>query len=222
MILFDIDGTLIRGAGPHHRQALVTAVRGVMGIETSTDNIPVQGMLDRDILAIMLRNAGAKDTDIRRAMPHLVRRAQWVYARACADDLRDKVCPGVVDVLRALRKRDIPAGIVSGNLSNIGWKKMERARLSRFFRFGSFAEKGETRADLVRIAVKDARQLRMIRHGARISLVGDHPNDVTAAKTNGIRAIAVATGLSSREELLAAGPDILLDDLRGFDLERLL
>jgi phosphoglycolate phosphatase len=50
LVLFDIDGTLVRRAGPHHRQALVDAVRRVTGLETSTDGIPVHGMLDPDIL----------------------------------------------------------------------------------------------------------------------------------------------------------------------------
>ena len=50
LILFDIDGTLVRRAGPHHRQALVDAVRQVTGVETNTDGIPVHGMLDPDIL----------------------------------------------------------------------------------------------------------------------------------------------------------------------------
>src|SRR6202022_214893 len=33
LVLFDIDGTLIRRAGPHHREVLVDAVRLVTGIE---------------------------------------------------------------------------------------------------------------------------------------------------------------------------------------------
>ena len=60
LVLFDIDGTLIRRAGPQHREALVEAVKRVAGLESTTDNIPVQGMLDRDILAIMMR-AAVKD-----------------------------------------------------------------------------------------------------------------------------------------------------------------
>ena len=40
LVLFDIDGTLIRRAGPHHRQALIDAVRHVTGLETTTDHIP--------------------------------------------------------------------------------------------------------------------------------------------------------------------------------------
>ena len=35
LILFDIDGTLLRRSGPHHRDALVEAVRRVSGLETT-------------------------------------------------------------------------------------------------------------------------------------------------------------------------------------------
>src|SRR5260370_1757549 len=59
LVLFDIDGTLLRRAGVDHRQALEEAVRKVTGFETTTEGVPVSGMLDRDILAAMLVNVGA-------------------------------------------------------------------------------------------------------------------------------------------------------------------
>src|SRR5437870_5247989 len=93
LVLFDIDGTLLRRAGEHHRQALVDAVRKVTGLDTTTDGVPLGGMLDRDILAEMLRRAGASRGLIRAHMPDIVTHAQRVYARSCPD-LRRRVCPG--------------------------------------------------------------------------------------------------------------------------------
>ena len=51
LVLFDIDGTLLRRAGPHHRNALIEAVQRASGMDVSLDGIPVAGMLDRDIIA---------------------------------------------------------------------------------------------------------------------------------------------------------------------------
>ena len=85
LVLFDIDGTLLRRAGPHHRQALIDSVRRITGVETTTDGVPVQGMLDRDILTQMLANAGVSQARIRRHMPALVVLAQRIYARSCPD-----------------------------------------------------------------------------------------------------------------------------------------
>jgi phosphoglycolate phosphatase-like HAD superfamily hydrolase len=221
LVLFDIDGTLIRKAGPHHRQALVEAVRRITGIETTTDNVPVQGMLDRDILTLMLINAGATKALVQRSMPDLVRYAQSIYARTCPN-LERRVCPGVRMLLFRLTRRQIPAGLVTGNLSRIGWKKMEHAGLRHYFRFGAFAEHARDRAGLVRMALRRARSEGWIDATSRVSLIGDHPNDVLAAKRNGIQSIAVATGLSPVSELQVCAPDILVSDLRALALECLL
>ncbi len=126
LVLFDIDGTLLRRAGPHHREALVKAVRKTTGIETTTEGVAVQGMLDRDILTEMLLKAGVSPSAIRRQMPEMIEYAQVVYTRSCPD-LRRKVCPGARMLLYKLSRRGIPTGLVTGNLTRIGWKKMERA-----------------------------------------------------------------------------------------------
>src|SRR5579871_2503145 len=109
LILFDIDGTLVRRAGPHHRQALVDAVRAVTGLETSTEHIPVHGMLDPDIITRMLRDAGASLALVRRAMPEIIDRAQRIYVRG-VPDLRRKTCPGVRRLLRRLQRDAVLLG----------------------------------------------------------------------------------------------------------------
>ena len=220
-MLFDIDGTLIRKAGPHHRQALVDAVRRIVGVETTTDGVPVAGMLDREILAVMMSRAGMRPTAIRRAMPEIVRHAQLIYSRSCPD-LRKKVCPGVRRLLYGLNRRGVVIGLVTGNLTRIAWKKMEHAGLKPYFRFGAFAELAKDRAGLVRLAIRHARREGWIGHESRISLIGDHPNDVNAARANNVRSIAVATGLATMEELAAHSPDFALPDLRAIKLEMLL
>ncbi len=219
--MFDIDGTLVRKAGPHHRRALEEAVRLVTGVEASTANVPVAGMLDRDIVAAMMREAGVSGAAVRRAMPQIVESAQRIYARTCPD-LRRKVCPGVRTLLRQLENRGATMGLVTGNLTRIGWRKMERAGLRPRFRFGAFAESAKDRAGLVKLAVRQARRQGWANRETRISLIGDHSNDVRAARANGVTAVAVATGVLSVDELAAHEPDLLLADLRALDAEMLL
>lgn len=220
-MLFDIDGTLIRRAGPHHREALVDAIRRTVHVETTTEGVPVAGMLDREILTTMMLRAGVSRAAIQRAMPEVIARAQSLYVRRVPDISR-KVCPGVRPLLRRLTARGVAIGLVTGNLSRIGWRKMERTGLRSYFRFGAFAECAHSRAGLVRIAIRHARHESWISRDSAISLIGDHPNDVLAAQTNGIRAIAVGTGIVDREELLAQSPDIFVPDLRALPIEALL
>ena len=108
-----------------------------------------------------------------------------------------------------------------GNLTRIGWMKMERAGLRKHLRFGAFAEQAQNRAGLVKIAVKHARQQGWIDRDSPISLIGDHPNDVGAAKANRVRSIAVATGVVGADELALHSPDVLIPDLRSLSMEEL-
>jgi phosphoglycolate phosphatase len=221
LVLFDIDGTLIRRAGPHHRKSLEAAVKRVTGVQTTTEGIPTQGMLDRDILRIMMREAGVSERLIRESMQEIVISAQSIYVRQCPA-LTSKVCPGARMLLWKLHRRGVPTGLVTGNLTAIGWKKMESAGLKRYLHFGAFAELARDRAGLVRIALGIAKRERWIDRQTHISLIGDHPNDIRAARANGIQAIAVATGVVGAEELASHSPDLLVDDLRALPVETLL
>ena len=220
LALFDIDGTLVRRAGKHHREALVYGIRRVTGIETTTEGIPVQGMLDPIIITQMLRNAGAKPALIREAMPEIQRAAERFYLRVCPA-LHDKHCPAVQPTLEKLKRRGVLLALVTGNLTRIGWRKLDRAGLKRYFRFGAFGEMAKTRAGLAKWAIAEARRRRWIDRRAPISLIGDATSDIIAAKTNRIRSISVGTGITPREELVALAPDYLLRSLRELRLRML-
>ena len=218
LILFDIDGTLVRRTGPHHRQALEEAVYRVTGSRVTTDGIPVHGMLDQDIIAQMMRHEGMSQARIRETMPAIQTKAENIYVRICPD-LRKKTCPGARSLLYRLQRRKIVLALVTGNLTRIGWKKLECAGLKDYFLFGAFAEMAKTRAGLAKLAIRTARQRGL--PAKNVTLIGDAPSDILAAKANGIRSISVATGISKREELLEHNPDLLLEDMRGFSWEML-
>jgi phosphoglycolate phosphatase len=205
MFLFDIDGTLMRGAGQQHRDALVGAIQEVLGVRATIDGIPLHGMLDRDIMAQMMARAGVSAAEIASALPDVMDAAQRIHT---CPDLRDKVLPGIPEVLHEITALGFPIGLVTGNLSGIGWAKVKHAGLKRFFSFGAFAEMGLTRAELMRIAVDLAGGA-----GRSVTHVGDAPSDVEAARSNGFRMVAVATGITPSEELARLGADVVLTDL---------
>ena len=222
LFLFDIDGTLVRRAGPHHRLALVDAVRRVTGIDARIDHVPVQGMLDPVIIATMLRDAGASASLIRRAMPAIVDQAQNIYLRTCPRDLKAKTTPGARATLARLRRKGIPTGLVTGNLSRIAWRKVESAGLHHYLSFGAFAEAAPDRAGLARLAMNHARRRGWLQPDTRVWLVGDHESDIAAARANSIGSIAVATGLSSSSDLANQRPDLLLDSLEAMPWDQVL
>lgn len=192
------------------------AVREVTGRESTTDGIPVQGMLDPVILTRMMENAGLAAEAIRAAMPRVIEVAQEVY-RSGVPDLRDRMCPGVVPLLEQFTAQGRVLALVTGNLTRIGWHKLERAGIHHYFRFGSFGEMAATRGELARLAIARARREGMIAAEDRVALIGDAPQDIEAAREAGALAIAVRTGISSAGTLEALGPDVLIDDLTCLD-----
>jgi len=108
--------------------------------------------------------------------------------------------------------------LVTGNLMRIAWHKLSRAGIGQHFRFGAFGEMAPTRGDLAKLAIAQARKEGLIDAASRISLIGDAASDIQAARDAGVQSIAVRTGIAPVEELEAAGPDVLLEDLTRLDL----
>jgi phosphoglycolate phosphatase-like HAD superfamily hydrolase len=207
LVLFDIDGTLIRRAGPHHREALVDAVRAVTGVETTTDHIPVHGMLDPDILTRMMQDVGMTPPQIRRSMPAIIHKAQALYVRRCPD-LSGKTCPGVRLLLSRLQRKGIPLALVTGNLTRIGWRKMERCGLRDYFQYGAFAEMARDRAGLARLAISHARRHGWINRDAVVTLIGDGITVDELAHHFGTIGYEVLTSLGKRYARIYKGGNV--------------
>lgn len=214
LFLFDIDGTLLRRAGPAHRIALELAATKMAGRPITSAGIDTGGMLDRDILRLMLSQGGVAEKKIAQWMPSIVLEAQRLYPSLCdsiSPCLRHRLAPGMRAFLHRLDRAHIPRGLVTGNLSRIAWHKISRAGIRSHFSFGAFAEMGKSRTELVSIALKQA--LKLAPPQSQAYLIGDHLNDIRAAKENGIPIISVATGPMTREQLAPFAPDFLLDSI---------
>jgi phosphoglycolate phosphatase-like HAD superfamily hydrolase len=222
LVLFDIDGTLLRGAGPHHKQALIDGIRQITGVETHLDGVATSGMLDRDLIVYMLRAGGYAHRRARAALHQIMNACERAYMSNCAPDLTSALCAGAPELLNELARKGAVIGLVTGNLSGIGWKKLELAGLNRYFSVGAFAEDGNTRTRLARIAWQRAQKAGLVARGDPVTLIGDHMNDVEAAKANGFRAIAVASGVTPAHELAKSQPHVLVQSLCELDVTQLV
>ncbi len=203
--LFDIDGTLLNARDGVHYNAFHAGLREVFGITTKIDQVPVHGNTDPGIVRAMLAHAGRDpaefDRGIQRAMEIMC-----AEAKRNAAQMAPEVCPSIVDLLTLLQSRGKPMGVTSGNLERIGWLKLEASGLRPFFAFGVFSDQREQRAEIFRAGIAEARRL-LGRNGAKVTIVGDTPADVRAAREVGAPIVAVATGIFPLEELRKQGPD---------------
>ncbi len=212
--LFDIDGTLLRSRDRVHVDSVAWSVHRVTGFEITLAGIQLQGNTDTAILREACRQAGIPADVLEEQYEAILD-----TMRNCVAEKRHELdlylMPGVNEVLRHLAQRGALLGVASGNLEAIGWIKIEKAGLREWFHFGGFSDQLPDRAELVKHAVRKAREMdgHESSSGTKICVVGDTPRDIEAARANGLSVIAVATGRSSFEELLQHQPDACVSSL---------
>ena len=202
--LFDIDGTLLNSRDAVHYYSFRHAVKEILGVDASIDGVPVHGNTDVGILRAALRQSGVSDEVIDAGMPRIIT-AMCAEVESNQAQLNPELCPSIVEVISYLKQRGKLLGAASGNLETIGWLKLQKAGLRRNFAFGSFSFPRESRADIFQHGVVLARK--KLGEHATVTVVGDTPSDVQAARAVAIPVITLATGIYSFDELKACDPD---------------
>ena len=214
LVLWDIDGTLVDGAG-HGRHAFDDAYRAVTGREPP-GKVQMAGRTDRMIAMSML------DGDDSSLTPMLAELERALAEREDRIRAEGRALPGAEAALEALSGRaETVQSLLTGNLASNAALKLGAFGLERWLDLevgGYGSDPHERRSDLVAVA----RERAAAKYSPAVDtvLVGDTPLDVDAAHEAGARAVAVASGPYGVEQLRAAGADDVLADLG--DIERVL
>lgn len=217
LILFDIDGTLLTAGGAPRRafrHALI-AHFGTNGDEARTD---FSGKTDPQIVYEIMRGAGFDDDRIGTGMTELFEHYLEGLKRELPQDASHRLHPGAAEIVESLASDPrVVLGLVTGNVERGARLKLERFDLWRRFPVGAFGSDDPDRDRLPQIAIDRARRLTGRPFtGADAVVIGDSPADVRCARAVGAMAVAVASGLPTREELAACEPDVLLDSLEDW------
>jgi phosphoglycolate phosphatase-like HAD superfamily hydrolase len=218
LILFDIDGTLLLSGGAGVR-GMTRAFEQLFGVADAFATIEVAGRTDTYLLSRALRGAGLSDTAENR------QRFRDAYLAVLEEEIhhpgkgRRGVMPGVLPLLDRLREDGaFHVALLTGNYERAAQIKLAHFGLAGFFGWGAFGEDSEDRNELGRLALRRAEE-RAVPMPARTRaiVVGDTPYDVACARAIGARALAVATGSHSIEQLQQAGADAAVADLSDID-----
>ena len=206
LYLFDIDGTLIGGDGSG-RRAFERACHDHMGILGALEHLRLDGMTDPLILDSVFRHHHD-----RAPTAEETRAIFDVYVRHLEAEVAAglyHVKPAVHETLDLLEGRGATIGLATGNLEAGARIKLQRGDLWRRFAFGGYGSDAALRADLVRVAIERgvARAGRSFMRD-EIWVIGDTPKDIAAAHDAGARAVAVATGWYTIDQLREAGADV--------------
>jgi phosphoglycolate phosphatase len=212
LTLFDIDGTLVRGARCHY-MAFVHAVSKFYGMEEDISGINYAGKTDPQILREVLEMGEIHEKTIEENFqPCLDYMTDYYLANVHQENVM--ALSGVKELLVELQKDKVLLGLTTGNLEIIAHAKLKRAGIDNYFLFGGFGSDSPKRPCLVKKALERARELHGY-HGDQVFVIGDTPRDVEAARPFNLHTIAVATGRYSTQELEKTGADYVLESLEN-------
>ena len=223
ILLWDIDGTLIRSVRPDSfKDYTIPMLEEVFGTAGRLREMRVSGMTDLQIVGEALRDEGITQTQIR-ARVHEVRDKYMAAMRTVTGngDQYFELLPGVRETLTAVAEHPrYHSALMTGNIEPAAHLKMELVGLSKFFTLpGAFGDESHDRRDLPALAANRIRNhLQIDLAPEQFIVIGDTPNDIACAHHFGARALAVATSrMFSVEDLLACGPNALVPDFSSVD-----
>jgi phosphoglycolate phosphatase-like HAD superfamily hydrolase len=209
LLLFDIDGTLVSSDGAG-RRAFDAACFELLQIEGALDGIKLDGMTDPVLLHMVYeRHYGRAPSD------HESRAVLERYVMLLAPEVQKSkyvVHEGVPEAMQ-LAARGHVLGLATGNLREGARIKLERCDLWKHFAFGGFSSDASERSEIVRTAIARGRAAG---GDGEVWVIGDTPRDVAAAHAAGARALGVATGSYSVEDLQGCGADLAVPTLRSW------
>ena len=211
LVLFDIDGTLVRG-GPA-KVAFETAMLETYGTAGAVDSFDFSGKTDPQIARELLTDAGLEDAAVDAGLAGLWDR----YISELEAHITDNpmtLLPGVAGLIEALdAEPGVALGLVTGNIIRGARVKLGSVGLAGCFTVGGYGSDHEIRERLPAIALERAFEAWGVRFPAESAvIVGDTPRDVECGKHQGTRTVAVATGRIPRERLETTGADAIFDD----------
>ena len=220
LVLFDIDGTILLTAGAG-RRAITTALAEAVGDSEAFGGIRFDGKTDPQIVAELLAAAGHDHISATEQVEAMCERYVALLERELDHpETTTSVMPGVPALLDRLEgDASVVLGLLTGNMARGAELKLRAAGIAfDRFRVGAFGSDAAHRPELPAIAARRAEPLFGRRpHGDEVVIIGDTPADIACGASISARAIGVATGGFSVEQLAACGPHAVFADLSDTD-----
>jgi len=212
LILFDIDGTLIRTGGAGEK-AFAKVIATAFNTSNGNVHLEFAGRTDRSIIRdfFVQHQIDTTPHNFTRFLDHYV---FWLDHLLEQD--RGEILPGVEALIRDLRALPQPPviGLLTGNIRLGAQIKLSHHGLWDHFQTGGFADDSEDRAEVAAAALERGRRYFDDHLQPReVLVIGDTPRDVHCACAIGADVLAVATGKFSVAELEEHNPTLVAPTL---------
>lgn len=214
LILWDVDGTLIRTWGIGRR--VIEDAAALVGGLAEVPHVEMSGKTDPQILREIFTAAELADEHIDTILPGAMAAAEQALAAAEAE-LRGSgvVLPGVAELLQRLDGTPgVRQTLLTGNLTPNAAIKVAAFGLTHFFdvEVGAYGTDHADRLELVPIALERVARLRGETYEPdEVWVIGDTANDLACARAGGVRCLLVGVDAVGLEA------DVVLPDLADVD-----
>jgi len=214
LVLFDIDGTLVRTGGAGVK-AFAKVFETEFGATDGFERLKFSGRTDMSLVREFFgyHNIAATPENFRRFFERYV-----FWLDHILQGSKTAICPGVCEFLQQLRfMTPTPLlGLLTGNIRLGAEIKLRHFDLWKVFATGAFADDHEDRDQIAAIARQRGCEILREKLGDdQVLVIGDTPLDIRCARAIGSRVLAVATGGATLEELQQHKPDWAIADLNG-------
>eukprot|EP01083_Nonionella_stella_P188567 695323_1 len=233
LVLFDIDGTLIRSKHADMANVpIVTALaKAYNNANISRKGVQFSGLTDRGIIRELLR-VNDVDYDEAKVLDALELLTAEMNESVQNKRVIYKPLLNAVKILDILSKRkDAVCGLLTGNIHRNVDIKLGNADINFLQYFaklkdntyiGGFGSDHECRNQLIPFAKERYAQylnidIEQIDNNTDLIVIGDTPRDVQCAHTHNVPAIAVATGHYTMQQLQQTNAEALLTDFKDCD-----
>jgi phosphoglycolate phosphatase-like HAD superfamily hydrolase len=214
LVLFDIDGTLIRTGGAGVK-AFAKTFASEFNAADGFERLKFAGRTDFSLVRefFTFHQIAPTPGNFKRFFERYV-----FWLDHILRDSKTEVCPGVWELVRELQA--LPQapllGLLTGNIRLGAEIKLRHFNLWDVFQTGGFADDHEERDRIAAVArQRGSRVLGENLRGDQVVVIGDTPHDIRCARAIGAKALAVATGGAKLGELELHQPDRAMPDLRA-------
>jgi len=221
LVLFDVDGTLLHSGGAGVK-AFGRAFASEFGVHDGTERLKFAGRTDVSLVREFFTHH-----QIEESPQNFDRffKSYLVWLQQIIRECQGGPCHGVLEFCRALETRPDPPllGLLTGNIREGARIKLQHYNLWEKFPFGAFADDNEERDQIAVVArQRGGERLGRTLRGDEILVIGDTPLDIRCARAIEAKALAVATGAYSVEELLQHKPDWAVADLTKIAVDEIM
>ena len=220
LLLFDIDGTLVRFRDGKSKELFSVAMKNIFGTEISEDMMPdFQGQTDLKILQLICHKFGFSYQKLLDDIDNIWEMMYDMF-KDFADEEHLKLLPGINTLLHRLSASDdFQCALLTGNFEKNAYLKLSPWGIDKLFPFGAFGSDHQDRNKLLPIAIDRANRYwgEDVFNLNNTIIIGDSHMDIECARSNGIPVVSVATGWLNTEKLEELKPDVVLDTLENTD-----